>query len=203
MPGKQRRQPQRRTPREKSEFDSKLVDLARVVRVSAGGRRFRFRAVVVAGDKKSRVGVGVAKGSDVAQAVEKATRKATTSLVTVPIVNETIPHEVEARFGASHILLKPQRKGRGLVAGGVTRVIAEKAGIKNISAKTISKSRNKLNNALATLAAIKKLRPTEIKETQVQESKEDQLIEPEGSSEPERPKADLAEASESQEKTAQ
>ncbi|MDP4007230.1 MAG: 30S ribosomal protein S5 [bacterium] len=162
MPGKPRRQFERR-PREKSEFDSKLVDLSRVTRVSAGGRRFRFRAVVVAGDKKSRVGVGVAKGADVAQAVEKATRKATKSLVTVPIVNDTIPHEVEATFGASHILLKPQQQGRGLVAGGVTRIIAEKAGIKNISAKTISRSRNKLNNALATLNAFKKLQ-AEMKE---------------------------------------
>jgi len=171
MPGKQQRQPTRRAPREKSEFDSKLVDLARVVRVSAGGRRFRFRAVVIAGDKKSRVGVGVAKGADVAQAVEKATRKATKSLITVPIQNETIPHVVEARFGASHILLKPQRKGRGLVAGGVTRIIAEKAGIKNISAKTISKSRNKLNNALATLAAIQKLQvdPSKVKEEKTDE----------------------------------
>lgn len=155
-----------RPPREKSEFDSKLVDLSRVVRVSAGGRRFRFRAVVVAGDKKFRVGVGVAKGSDVAQAIEKATRRATRNLVEVPMRGETIPHAVEASFGASHVLLKPQRKGRGLVAGGVTRIIAEKAGIKNISAKTISKSRNKLNNALATLAAIKKLRaePAQAKE---------------------------------------
>tara|TARA_Y100000310_G_scaffold341682_2_gene441641 strand:- start:134 stop:688 length:555 start_codon:yes stop_codon:yes gene_type:complete len=166
MPGQQQRGPyRRRAPREKSEFDSKLVDLARVTRVSAGGRRFRFRAVVIAGDKKSRVGVGVAKGADVAQAVEKATRKATKNLVQVPMVDETIPHEVQARFGASHILLKPQRKGRGLVAGGVTRIIAEKAGIKNISAKTISKSRNKLNNALATLKAIKKLHVEE-KETE-------------------------------------
>jgi len=164
MPGKQRRQfAPRRRPKEKSEFDSKLVDLARVVRVSAGGRRFRFRAVVIAGDKKSRVGVGVAKGADVAQAIEKATRKATKSLVDVPIVQDTIPHEVSATFGASHILLKPQRRGRGLVAGGVTRIIAEKAGIKNISAKTISKSRNKLNNALATLAAIRKLKAVDTK----------------------------------------
>lgn len=176
MPGKQRRQPERRAPREKSEFDSKLVDLARVVRVSAGGRRFRFRAVVVAGDKKSRVGVGVAKGADVAQAVEKATRKATKNLVTVPMTEETIPHEAQASFGASHILLKPQRKGRGLVAGGVTRIIAEKAGIKNISAKTISKSRNKLNNALATLAAIKKLK---VKTTKTEKPEEAEVQVPE------------------------
>ncbi|OHA64884.1 MAG: 30S ribosomal protein S5 [Candidatus Wildermuthbacteria bacterium RIFCSPHIGHO2_02_FULL_49_9] len=145
-------------PREKSEFDSKLVDLARVTRVSAGGRRFRFRAVVIAGDRKSRVGVGVAKGADVAKAMEKATRRAVKNLVTVPMAQDTIPHEVEATFGASHVLLKPQKKGRGLVAGGVMRIIAEKAGLKNISAKTISKSRNKLNNALATLKALQKLR---------------------------------------------
>lgn len=161
MPGKQRRQYARREPREKSEFDSKLVDLARVVRVSAGGRRFRFRAVVIAGDRKSRVGVGVAKGGDVAQAVQKATRRATRSMVEVPMKNDTIPHAVEASFGASRVVLKPQLKGRGLVAGGVTRIIAEKAGIKNISAKTISKSRNKLNNAMATLAALKKLQKSE------------------------------------------
>ncbi|MDA1337236.1 MAG: 30S ribosomal protein S5 [bacterium] len=164
MPGKQRKQfEQRGKPREKSEFDSKLVDLARVVRVSAGGRRFRFRAVVVVGDHKARVGVGVAKGADVAQAIEKATRKATKSLVTVPIVNDTIAHEVTATFGASRILLKPQKQGRGLVAGGVTRIIAEKAGIKNISAKTITRSRNKLNNALATLAAIRMLQVSDEK----------------------------------------
>ena len=180
MPGKQRRQfgPKERQ-KEKSEFDSKLVDLARVVRVSAGGRRFRFRAVVVAGDRKSRVGVGVAKGADVAQAIEKATRKATKSLITVPIVQDTIPHVVEATFGASRILLKPQKKGRGLVAGGVTRVIAEKAGIKNISAKTITRSRNKLNNALATLAAIRKLQVSETKSKEP-EKKE---VEPENKSE--------------------
>lgn len=174
MPGKQRKQfAGRGRQREQSEFDSKLVDLARVVRVSAGGRRFRFRAVVVAGDKKSRVGVGVAKGGDVAQAIEKATRKATKNLVNVPIVNETIPHEVQATFGASCVLLKPQKKGRGLVAGGVTRIIAEKAGIKNISAKTISKSRNKLNNAFATLAAIKKLRTQDSKPEKPEVAKEE------------------------------
>jgi small subunit ribosomal protein S5 len=164
MPGNQRRQQySKREPRQKPEFDSKLVDLARVTRV--------------AGDKKSRVGVGVAKGADVAQAVEKATRKATSSLVNVPMKEETIPYAVEARFGASHILLKPQRKGRGLVAGGVTRIIAEKAGIKNISAKTISKSRNKLNNALATLAAIKKL------QVEVKDMAKEKVENPEGAKE--------------------
>jgi|TARA_Y100000310_G_scaffold277962_1_gene296110 small subunit ribosomal protein S5 len=158
---KQRRTYQRK--KEQSEFDSKLVDLSRVTRVSAGGRRFRFRAVVVVGDKKSRVGVGVAKGADVAQAIGKATKKGEKNLITIPSFEDTIPHEVKASYGASRVLLKPQVKGRGLVAGGVTRVICEKAGIKSISAKLVSRSRNKLNNAFATLKALQKLQPKEEK----------------------------------------
>lgn len=153
-------QSQGRSPRfeKKGEFDSKLVDLARVTRVAAGGKHFRFRAVVIAGDGKGRVGLGVAKGLDVAQAIEKGTRAAEKSMITVPIVRDTIPHEVEAHFTASHVLLKPQKQGRGLVAGGVTRIICEKAGIKNISAKLLSKTHNKLNNALATMKALGKLK---------------------------------------------
>jgi len=142
----------------KDEFESKLLDLARVVRMTAGGRRLRFRAVMVIGDKVSQVGVGVAKGRDVAQAVKKATRLAKKKLITVPIVNETIPHEVYAKFGAARVLLKPQRKGRGLVAGGTVRIVCDLAGIKNISSKILGKTKNKLNNAQATIKALKKLR---------------------------------------------
>jgi len=142
----------------KDEFDSKLLDLARVTRVSKGGRHFRFRAVMVVGDKAGKVGVGVAKGTDVAQAIEKATRLAKKHLITVNIVEETIPHEVEAKFGAARIMLKPQRKGRGLVAGGTVRVICTLAGIRNISSKIITRSSNKLNNAHATIEALKQLR---------------------------------------------
>lgn len=143
----------------KEESDTKLLDLARVTRVAAGGRRFSFRAVVVSGDKQGSVGVGVAKGSDVAQAIEKATRKAKKAAIIVPIKNGTIAHEVEAKFGASRVILKPQRGGRGLVAGGPVRVICEFAGLRNISGKFISKTHNKLNNAMATLEALKKLPP--------------------------------------------
>ena len=143
--------------------DSKLLDLARVTRVAAGGRRFSFRAVVVAGDKQGRVGVGVAKGSDVAQAVEKAARKARKNSIMVPVVDGTIPHEVEAKFGASRIILKPQKGGRGLVAGGPVRVICEFAGVRNISGKFLSKTHNKLNNAMATIEALRKLRGDDIK----------------------------------------
>lgn len=152
--------------RERQESDAKLLDLARVTRVAAGGRRFRFRAVVVSGDKQGRVGVGVAKGSDVAQAVEKATRQAKKNAITVPMVEGTIPHEVKAKFGGSRVLLKPQRGGRGLVAGGPVRTVCEFAGIQNISGKFLSKTHNKLNNALVTIEALKKLQVAKKKDAE-------------------------------------
>ncbi len=142
----------------KDEFQTKLLDLARVTRVTGGGKRMSFRAVVVAGDKKSRVGIGIDKGKDVSQAIEKATRRAKRDLVTVITVNGTIPHEVEAKSGPAVILLKPQRKGRGLVAGGAVRTICDFAGIKNVSSKILSGSKNKLNNARATMEALRKLK---------------------------------------------
>ena len=142
----------------KDEFDSKLLDLARVTRVTGGGKRMSFRAVVVVGDRKGKIGLGLDKGKDVAQSIDKATRKAKKNLISVVIKDNTIPHEVEAKFGPSLVLLKPQVKGRGLVAGGVVRVICDLAGIKDISSKIISRSKNKLNNARATIAALKKLK---------------------------------------------
>lgn len=142
----------------RQETDARLLDLARVTRVAVGGRRFRFRAVVVSGDKQGNVGVGVAKGVDVAQAIEKATRQAKKQAIFVPIKERTIPHEVEAKFGGSKVLLRPQRGARGLVAGGPIRLICEFAGIQNISGKFIARSHNKLNNALATIEALRKLK---------------------------------------------
>lgn len=139
-------------------FESKLLDLARVVRVTGGGKRLRFRAVVIAGDKKGKIGIGVDKGKDVSQAIEKATNKAKKSLVNIVIVEGTISHQVEAKVGPARILLKPQKKGRGLVAGGSVRFICELVGIKNISSKILSGSKNKLNNARATMEALKKLK---------------------------------------------
>jgi small subunit ribosomal protein S5 len=154
-----RRSPFSRRPREqKDEFESKLLDLARVTRVSAGGRRFRFRAVVIVGNKKGKVGVGVAKGTDVAQAVEKATRLAKKKIIEIPIITDTIPHQVYAKFGAAEVVLKPQRKGRGLVAGGTVRVICSLSGIKNISSKILGRTGNKLNNAQAAIKALKSLK---------------------------------------------
>jgi len=144
--------------RQKDEFQTKLLDLARVTRVTGGGKRMSFRATVVAGDKKGKVGIGVDKGKDVSQAIEKATRRAKRDLVSIIIVDGTIPHEVRAKYGPAVVLLKPQKKGRGLVAGGAVRTICDLGGIKNISSKILSGSKNKLNNARATMEALKKLK---------------------------------------------
>lgn len=154
----EKRQFRSRRFEKKDEFDSKLLDLARVTRVTKGGRRLRFRAGVVVGDKKGRVGFGISKGADVAQAIEKATRLAKKNIITVPIVKDTIPHPVEANFGAARIMLKPQIKGRGLVAGGTARVICSLAGIKNISSKKLGRTSNKINNAKAAIKALKQLK---------------------------------------------
>ena len=142
----------------REEFESKLLDLARVAHTRAGGKKLRFRAVIVTGNKAGKVGVGVASGLDVAQAVEKATFQTKKNVIEVPIVGDTIPHDVEAKFGPARVLLRPQRKGRGLVAGGTVRVICTLAGIKNMSSKILGKTGNKLNNARATIEALKKLK---------------------------------------------
>lgn len=140
------------------EFESKLLDLSRVERMTAGGRRLCFRAVMVVGNKNGKVGVAVAKAVDVSQAIEKATKLGKKNMIDVPIVDGTIPYRSEARFKAAQIMLRPQGKGRGLVAGGTTKLICELAGIKNISAKNISRTGNKLSNAKATILALKKMR---------------------------------------------
>jgi len=142
----------------RDEYDTKLLDLARVTRVTGGGKRLRFRAVVVAGDRKSKIGIGIDKGRDVSQAIEKATNRAKKNMISIVVVEGTIPHQVQAKVGPAIVLLKPQKKGRGLVAGGVVRTICDLVGIKNISSKILSGSKNKLNNARATMEALRKLK---------------------------------------------
>lgn len=142
--------------REKSEFDQKLLDLARVARVVKGGRRFSFRATMVIGNRKGKVGVGVAKGPDASVAINKAVTEAKKGLLEVRNMGVTIPFAIEEKFGAAKILLKPAYKGRGIVAGGAVRAVVELAGIKNLTAKSLG-SANKLNVARATLNALKKL----------------------------------------------
>lgn len=162
-----------RRPREraKDEYDSKVIDIARVTRVAAGGKHMSFRAVVIGGDHKGKVGIGIGKGLDVAQAIEKATRSMKKHLMPVVIRNETIPHEVYAKFGPAQIVLKPQVRGRGIVAGGPVRVICQMAGIKNISGKFLSSTHNKLNNAMAVMKALKSLKTYAVTSTEPQAQK--------------------------------
>jgi len=140
------------------EFESQLLDLARVTRVTAGGRTFRFRATIAIGDRNGRVGVGVAKGRDVSQAIEKATKKAKKSLININIKEETIPFDITLKYQSAKVLLKPQKKGRGIVAGGVVRTICDLGGIKNITGKLLSKTNNKINIARATIKALERVK---------------------------------------------
>lgn len=145
--------------REKSEYDQKVLDIRRTARVVSGGRRFSFRATVAIGNHNGKIGLGVGKGSDVTVAIEKAVNHAKKNVLQISLNDKkTIAHSVEAKFAAARIILKPGREGRGLVAGGPVRVIADLAGIKNLTAKIIGRTANKLNNAGATIVALKKLR---------------------------------------------
>lgn len=143
-------------PQEPREFEQKILDLARVTRVTAGGKRMSFRCALVIGDKKGRVALGVAKGADVQISIEKAFRKAKKKLITIPVVHETIPHPVLVKFGSARVLLKPAPKGTGLKSGGAVRVILELGGLPNAVSKILNSS-NKLNIAKATLKAIEVL----------------------------------------------
>jgi small subunit ribosomal protein S5 len=140
------------------EWQSRMIDLRRVTRVMAGGKRFKFRACVVVGNGRGKVGVATAKGSDVAQAISKASHQAKRNIVEVPIVNETIPHEVHFKYGPSEVLLKPAPPGAGVIAGGAVRTVMNLAGINNISGKIISRSSNKVNNARAAIGALEELK---------------------------------------------
>jgi len=148
--------------KEKRDYEHSLLNVARVARVVQGGRRFSFRATVAIGDRKGKVGVGVAKGSDVSTAIGKAIHDAKKNFVTFAIKNNTIPHEVHAKYESAKILLKPAKEGKGIVAGGAIRVLADLGGIKNLTAKSLG-SNNKINTAKAMLSALKQLKIIEKK----------------------------------------
>lgn len=148
--------------REKPEFEQQIVDIARVTRVMAGGKRMRFRACVVIGDKKGRVGFGLAKGRDVASAVQKAVSKAEKAIIKISANNGTIPFDTQVKFGASKILLKPAPEGTGIISGGAVRVVLELAGIKNVVSKILG-TNNKINNVRATINALDQINKIEKK----------------------------------------
>ncbi len=143
---------------EEKQFDERVVHIDRVARVVKGGRRFRFRALVVVGDRKHKIGVGLAKGADVTAAVTKATEVAKKHMILVPVHKGTIPHESEAKVSGARILVKPASPGTGLIAGGVVRTVLEVAGISNALSKSLG-STNKANIAYATIAALQSIAP--------------------------------------------
>lgn len=159
-PARPRRQDRAQVPREEKIFEEYVINIDRVARVVKGGRRFRFKALVAVGDRKNRVGVGVAKGADVQAAVAKATDAAKKSLVTIPIKNATIPHDVQVKMSGAKVLLKPAAPGTGVIAGGVVRSIIGLTGIHNLLSKSLG-STNKVNNAYATIEALRQLVPAD------------------------------------------
>lgn len=147
-----------RPPRERGEFEQVTIDARRVARVMAGGRRFNFSLVIVIGDRKGRVGVGLGKGIDTALAIDKATRDAKKHLFIVPrTASGSIPHQVSTKYASSTIEIIPS-KGRGLVAGSAVRTVLDLAGVTDVVTKIHTRSKNKLTIARATVAALKKLR---------------------------------------------
>ena len=147
-------------PEKDSGFTENVISIDRVARVVKGGRRFRFRALVVVGDKSNKVGIGIAKGADVTTAVSKATDIAKKNLVSISVFNGTLAHEVYAKVGGAKILIKPASAGTGLIAGGVVRALLEAIGIKNAISKSLGSS-NKINMAYASLEALASIEPKE------------------------------------------
>ena len=160
---KSNRRGPRRDARTKPEFDQKIVSLRRVTRVTSGGRRFAFSVCVVAGNRKGSVGVGLGKAGDTPLAIEKAFRDAKKNMI---IVNTTksmsVPHEVEAKFSASRVIIRPA-PGKGILAGSSVRTVLELAGLREVSAKLLSRSKNGMNNAEAAISALRQLEHTKIK----------------------------------------
>lgn len=156
--GGPRRNDRRQMEPEEKQFDERVMNIDRVARVVKGGRRFRFRALVVVGDRKNKVGIGIAKGADVTAAVAKAVDVAKKNFITVKLHKGTLPHESEAKVGGARILIKPASAGTGLIAGGVVRTVLEVAGVSDVLSKSLG-STNKINTAYATIAALDAIEP--------------------------------------------
>jgi small subunit ribosomal protein S5 len=161
-----------RGQRAPSEFTETTLSLDRVTRVVKGGRRMRFRAVVVVGDRKGRVGMGTGKANEVQVAVQKATKDAKRYMIRIPLVKGTIPHQVDVKFKSAKLRIMPASEGTGIIAGGALRVVLDHAGVKNVLAKRFGTG-NKLVNAQATFKALKLLKPARQKDLEVAEVNKD------------------------------
>lgn len=167
-----RRSNNRRDPRTKPEFDQKIISLRRVTRVVAGGRRFSFSVSVIAGNRRGMVGVGTGKASDTPLAIEKAFRDAKKNMITVNTTKDmSIPHDAEAKFSASRVVIMPA-PGKGILAGSSVRTVFELAGLKDVGAKLLSRSKNSTNNALAAIKALKMLEHTKLRSKHARGAKE-------------------------------
>lgn len=144
-------------PKERKEFEEEVIAIDRVTRVVKGGRRLRFRATVAIGDKRGKVGIGTGKSNEVTGAISKAITKAKKTLITVPIINGTIPHEIKFKFKAAKIFLMPAAPGTGIIAGGSVRKVVGLAGITNVLGKSFGSS-NKLSATRAAFEALKMLK---------------------------------------------
>jgi len=147
--------------KQKPEFEERVVEISRVSRVVKGGRRIRFRILVVIGNQRGKIGYGIAKANEVSVGIKKAVNQAKKKMIEVPIVNGTIPYQVVQELGSAKIFLKPASQGTSIVAGGVIRVIAELAGIKNLLSKVIG-TQNKVNNVKAVFEAFKNFDPDKV-----------------------------------------
>lgn len=150
-------------PKPEKEFEEKVVQVNRVSKKTKGGNKIGFSVLVVIGDKKGRVGVGLGKAQDVSSAIAKGVDYAKRHLITVPLKNSTIPHDIRVKRGAAEVLLKPAPMGSGVIAGGAVRAVVEAAGIRDVSSKVLGNS-NKASNVYATFEALKRLRETSAKE---------------------------------------
>lgn len=156
--GKDGRGPRKFSERPKPEFDQKILSIRRVTRVMAGGRRFSFSVSMLIGDRKGSVGIGLGKSNDTSLAIQKAVASARKNMIKIPVTDQmSIRNDVQAKYKASEVFLMPNN-GKGLVAGGAVRDILNLAGMKNVSGKILSRSKNQLNNARATIKAFKKLK---------------------------------------------
>lgn len=150
-----------------SDLEQKVLQISRVSRTVSGGRRMRFRALVILGDKKGKIGMGIGKGTEVALAVQKATHKARKNMLSIIITDTgTIPHEINSSYGSARIIMRPASEGTSIIAGNTIRSIAEVAGIRNLVAKIIGSS-NKINNAYATIIALQQLQARPVKTNSV------------------------------------
>lgn len=150
----------RRDFNKQDEFEEKVVTINRVTKVTKGGRRFRFAAVVVIGDKKGRVGLGTGKANEVPDAIKKAIKEARKSLIRVSLSGTTVPHEVLGQYGSGKVLIKPAKQGTGVIAGGPARAVIELAGVSDVYAKSLG-SNTPINMIRATLDGLKNMSTAE------------------------------------------